>query len=201
MTAGLAAMLTIPASLAAQANNDHGEVEAYGDLFRVAPTGASATNFLGLGGRVSFNTGRFVALEAEMNYDFEQNYTTVTTLGATTSSTSTTITSKVRPITALFGPKFQLGSSGPLRAFLEAKAGFIDFSTSCNAPAGSTSCFSTSLTNFGGGTSTHVAMYPGGGIEAFWGPLGFRVDAGDEIYVNNGTYNNLRMTFGPTLRF
>jgi hypothetical protein len=38
-------------------------------------------------------------------------------------------------------------------------------------------------------------------VEAFWGPVGIRVDAGDEIYVNNGAYNNLRVTFGPTFRF
>ncbi|MFP5276407.1 MAG: hypothetical protein ACLGPM_04785 [Acidobacteriota bacterium] len=200
LTAGVAALLAIPSMLAAQAKYDHGEVEAYGDMFRVTPTGHSATNYLGLGGRVSFNTGRFVALEAEMNYDFEQNYTNVTASGGNAGGTSTTITSGVRPITALFGPKFQLGSTGPFRAFLEAKAGFIDFSTTCNAPAGSGSCFTNSLNNFGG-SSTHFAAYPGGGIEAFWGPLGVRVDAGDELYFNNGTYNNLRVTFGPTLRF
>lgn len=198
--AGVAALLAIPSTLAAQAKYDHGEVGAFGDLFRVAPTGASATNYLGLGGRVGINTGRWVALEAEMSYDFERNYTTVSTSGGSAGGTSTTITSKVRPITGLFGPKFQFGSSGPFRAFLEAKAGFIDFSASCNAPAGSGPCFSNSLNNFGG-SSTHFAAYPGGGIEAFWGPLGIRIDAGDELYFNNGTYNNLRVTFGPTLRF
>lgn len=41
----------------------------------------------------------------------------------------------------------------------------------------------------------------GGGIEGFFGPIGLRVDVGDELYLNNGTYNNLRVTFGPTLRF
>ena len=199
--AGVAVLLAIAPALAAQAQYDHGEVEAFGDLFRVTPTGASATNYVGLGGRVGFNTGKHLALEAEMAYDFEQNYTTVSASGGAAGGSSTTITSKVRPITGLFGPKFQLGSSGPFRAFLEAKAGFIDFSTSCNAAAGSGSCFSSSLNNFGG-ASTHFAAYPGGGIEAFWGPLGLRVDAGDEIYLNNSTaYNNLRLTFGPTLRF
>ena len=204
LTAGVAALLAIPSMLAAQAKYDHGEVEAYGDMFRVTPTGHSATNYLGLGGRASFNTGRFVALEAEMNYDFEQNYTNVTVNGAggngTGSASSNTYTASVRPISGLFGPKFQFGTSGPFRAFVEAKAGFIDFTTSCNAPAGSGSCFSNSLTNFGG-SSTHFAAFPGGGVEGFWGPVGFRVDAGDEIYVNNGAYNNLRVTFGPTFRF
>jgi len=203
ISAAMAAALMLPASLAAQVAQDvhtlnHGEVEAYGDLFRVAPSGVTATNYLGLGGRVSLNTGAHVALEAEMNYDFEQSYTSTTN----NSGTITTYTAKVRPISGLFGPKFQFGSSGPFRAFIEAKGGFIDFSTGCNAPAGSTSCFTGSLSSFGG-SSTHFAAYPGGGIEFFAGPFGLRIDAGDEIWLdnNNNATNNLRVTFGPTLRF
>ena len=34
-------------------------------------------------------------------------------------------------------------------------------------------------------------------IEGFAGPLELRMEAGDEIYLNNGTYNNLRVTAGP----
>jgi hypothetical protein len=205
LIAGIAALLAVPSSLAAQHAYNHGEIGAYGDMFRVAPAGSTATNFLGLCGRVGFNTGAHVALEAEMNYDFEQNYTNINISGSgnsgTGSGSTTTYTAKVRPITGLFGPKFQFGTSGPFRAFLEAKGGFIDFTTSCNAPAGSGSCFSNSLSGFGG-SSTHFAAFPGGGIEAFFGPIGLRVDAGDEIWLNNGgAYNNLRVTFGPTLRF
>ena len=205
-------LLSIASLLAAQTTRrgeststyNHGEFAAYGDMFRIAPSGAPAVNFLGLGGRVGFNTGSHVALEAEMNYDFEQNYTNINSSGSTAGGTSTTYTSSVRPITGLFGPKFQFGTSSPFRAFVEAKAGFIDFSTGCHAPAESPGCFTTSLTAFGGG-STHFAAFPGGGIEAFWGPLGFRVEAGDELWYNgyNGgnVYNNLRVTFAPTFRF
>lgn len=200
MIAGLAVLLAAPASLLAQRTFDHGEVEAYGDLFRIAPSSGTATNYLGLGGRVGFNVAKYMALEAEMNYDFEKNYTNISVSGGTGGGTTTTYTANVRPISGLFGPKFQFGASSPFRAFLEAKAGFIDFTTGCNAPAGSGSCFTTSLSSFGG-SSTHFAAYPGGGIEAFAGPLGFRIDAGDEIWYNNGAYNNLRVTFGPTLRF
>lgn len=200
VAAGLAVLLAAPASLLAQRTYDHGEVEAYGDLFRVAPSGTTAVNYLGLGGRVGFNVSKYMALEAEMSYSFEQNYTNISVNNGSGSGTSTTYTAGVRPITGLFGPKFQFGSTGPFRAFLEAKGGFIDFTTSCNAAAGSGTCFSNSLSNFGG-SSTHFAAFPGGGIEGFWGPLGVRVDVGDELYVNNGTYNNLRVTFGPTLRF
>jgi hypothetical protein len=179
--------------------NNHGELGVYGDLFRVKPAGGNAVNFLGLGGRVGFNVNPYVALEAEMNYDFEKNYTTISNNGSTTGVTSTTITSRTRPITGLFGPKFQLGTSGPFRAFVTGKVGFTEFSHSTtDTVSGET--FDNAFDQFGGGT-THIALYPGGGIEGFFGALGLRAEAGDQMYFNNGTYNNLLITFGPTLRF
>lgn len=212
LSTGLAFLLAVPAAVSAQVsvpekNNhalNHGEFGVYGDLFRVAPSGGTAVNFLGLGGRVGFNLNPWAALEGEMNYDFEQNYTNIHVNGTNGNGSGTvntnTYTATVRPITGLFGPKFQFGTSGPFRAFVEAKGGFIDFSTSCNAPAGSGTCFANSLAGFGG-NSTHLAAFPGGGIEFFAGPIGLRVEAGDEVWVNNGAYNNLRVTFSPTFRF
>ena len=175
---------------------NHGEIQAYGDYFRVSRSGDKAANYVGLGARVGFNVAQHAALEAEMNYDFERTNTTITSSGGT----STTFTARIRPITGLFGPKFQMGSTGPVRAFVEGKAGFVEFSTTCDAPAGSPGCFANSLAGFGG-SSTHFAAFPGGGIEFFAGPFGLRMEAGDEIWVNNGAYNNLRVTFGPTIRF
>src|SRR5579862_3846326 len=178
---------------------NHGEFGVYGDYFRLTPRGATgSTNYVGLGGRVGFNVHPNIGLEAEMNYDFERNYTTVNTSGGTTSGTSTTVTSRLRPLTGLFGPKFQFGTSGPFRAFVTGKVGFTDFTVS-NATA-SGSSFAGSFDTFGNG-GTHVAVYPGGGIEAFGGPFGVRIEAGDEMYFNNGTQNNLRVTFAPTIRF
>ena len=49
--------------------------------------------------------------------------------------------------------------------------------------------------------NTAAAIYPGLGVEGFFGPIGLRADVGDEIYFKNGTRNNLRVTFGPTIRF
>jgi hypothetical protein len=201
--AGLAVALTfaVPASAQVVQNPpreastlNHGDFSVYGDLFRVSPKSYPTLNFLGLGGRVGFNVHPNVALEGEMNYDFEQNYTSI----SGTSGSSTTITSGVRPLTGLFGPRFQFGTSGPFRAFVTGKAGFIEWSTSGKAPSGTT--FADSFGQFGG-NSTMFAAYPGGGIEAYMGPLGIRVEAGDEVYLNNGPHNNLRVTFGPSIRF
>jgi hypothetical protein len=180
-------------------HNNHGEIGVYGDLFRVKPSGGTAVNFLGLGGRVGFNVHPNIALEAEMSYDFEKNYTALNTSGSSGSVTSTTVSSRTRPLTGLFGPKFQFGTSGPFRAFVTGKVGFTEFShSSTTTVSGDT--FSNAFDQFGGGT-THIALYPGGGIEGFFGPIGLRVEAGDQMYFNNGTYNNLRITFGPTIRF
>jgi opacity protein-like surface antigen len=205
LTAGLALLLAAPVLSAQTTASDrnrqylnHGEVGVYGDLFRVAPSGGTAVNYLGLGGRVGFNVGTYSAIEAEMNYDFEQNYVSTVSTSTGSTTTSTTITSKVRPITGLFGPKFQFGSSGPFRAFLEGKAGFIDFNVSNNAP--SPNSFANAVPGIGG-SGTHLALFPGGGVEFFGGPLGLRVEAGDEVWINNGANNNLRITFSPTFRF
>jgi hypothetical protein len=206
LSAGLALSLALPGSVFAQAmpsghdrsTFNHVELGVYGDLFRVSPANSATVNFLGVGGRLGVNVHPNAQLEAEMNYDFERNYTTITTSGGSGSGTSTTVTSHLRPLTGLFGPKFQVGTSGPVRGFITAKAGFIRFSYSNNAPSGST--FANAFNDFADG-STHFAAYPGGGVELFAGPLGIRFEAGDEIWVSNGAHNNLRVTFGPTIRF
>jgi hypothetical protein len=45
------------------------------------------------------------------------------------------------------------------------------------------------------------AIYPGAGVEASLGPVGLRFELGDEICFNLGAHNNLRIAFGPILRF
>jgi hypothetical protein len=44
-------------------------------------------------------------------------------------------------------------------------------------------------------------LYPGGGLEGHLGPIGVRLDVGDEIYFAHGAHNNLRVAFGPYIRF
>lgn len=206
--AGLVTVLAFPLAGLAQTRSpgespytfNHGEVTAMADYFRFNPSGGGkATNFLGVGGLVGFNVHPNVAIEGDMSYDFERNYTSVSGTPGSFGGTSTTVVSRVRPISGLFGPKFQLGAGGPLRVFLTGKAGFLRLTASDAGP--STTSFGNSFSSFGG-NSTNFAVYPGGGFEAFFGPLGIRAEAGDEIYWNNGnTYNNLRVAVGPSFRF
>lgn len=184
--------LSAPSLLMAQ-TYDHGEVGVFADYMNFSPTNPNI-NFVGVGGRVSFNAHPNVALEAEMSYDFSRNFTTVSSTGGTT----TFVRTGLRPLTGLFGPKFQFGSSSPFRAFVTGKVGFIDLSNSGGAVTGGT--FGSTVAGVGG-SSTHLALYPGAGIEGFWGPFGLRLDVGDEIYLNNGTFNNLKVEFGPHFRF
>jgi hypothetical protein len=170
---------------------DHGEAGAFADYFRLSYA-SPAQNFFGLGGRAAFNVQHNVQIEAEMAYDFERNYTTTYNNGVS----SQTVTSKLRTLHGVFGPKFQVGT-GPFRVFVTGKVGFDNFSNSYqNAPAG----FSNAV-GLGSGT-TAFAVYPGGGFEAFVGPIGIRAEAGDDIFFLNGNaHNNLRVTLGPQFRF
>lgn len=171
------------------ANLNHAEVGVFADYLRFSPA-TPQINFVGAGGRVGFNVRPNFGLEAEMSYDFSRDYTTTYNTGGT----STFVTTGVRPLTGLFGPKLQFGTTAPFRVFVTGKVGFVDFSTNYSGTF-------TGAVNGVGGAGTHVAFYPGGGFESFLGPFGLRFEAGDEIYLNSGTYNNLRVTAGPVFRF
>jgi len=157
----------------------------------VPPLVLSATR---LGGRFGVNATRHVQFEAEMAYDFNQAFTegfTNTSGGAVTFQQS-----NLRVLHGLFGPKVSTG--GPVRVFLTVKGGFENFRFD-PTPAS----FSTFTSSVGNLRSTNVSgvVYPGLGIEGFLGPIGLRLDAGDEIYCANGARHNLRISFGPTIRF
>lgn len=191
----LGLLAALPSLVMAQ---NHGEVGAYANYFRFNQASYN-DNFVGVGGRVGINVSSHVALEAEMDYNFARNFTSTSTSSNGGSIGTSFVKTSVRPITGLFGPKFQFGTTGPFRAFLDAKMGFIDYSVN-NSGVVSGSTFTNSIAGVGG-SGTHLAFFPGAGIEAFIGPLGLRLDVGDEVYLNNGARNNLRVTFGPTLRF
>ena len=169
---------------------DHVQIGAYGDYFHMKQTG---TNFAGLGARVGINSSPAIAWEAEMSYDFGQAFHETFTNGATVNFQN----SDLRVLHGLFGPKFQI-PHGPLRLFVTAKGGFVDFLFD-QTPAG----FSSFTSSVQGLRTSNVSgvFYPGAGVEGRIGPVGLRLDVGDEIYFNHGTYNNLRISFGPTITF
>jgi hypothetical protein len=169
---------------------DHVELGAFVNYYRLSDPGPTR-NFLGVGGRAAFGIRPSIQLEAEMAYDFKRDYTNTYSNGVST----TAVTSRLRTLHGFFGPKFQTGS-GPFRVFLTGKVGFDNFSvTGANAPTGFTN-------SVGLGTgATYFAVYPGGGIEAFAGPIGVRMEIGDDIFFNGGAHNNLRASIGPQFRF
>lgn len=189
LIATLVLCFATPHFLAAQSTLSHIEIGAFADYFRLDRTNPTL-NFVGLGGRVGFNLNSYVQLEAEMAYDFDRSFTNFD------NGTGSLVASKTHILHGLFGPKFQTGS-GPVRFFVTAKAGLISFTTNNqNAPGG----FESSLGAVGDGNAK-FAVYPGGGLEGFAGPIGLRLEVGDDIYFDDGARNNLRVTFGPTFRF
>jgi hypothetical protein len=177
------------ASLAHAQN--HAEVGAFVDYFKL---GETSSNFVGIGGRAAFNLTRNVQIEAEMAYDFNRVFTEGFT--DTTSGTVITENSHLRVLHGLFGPKFQ--TSGPVRVFVTVKGGFTNFRFD-PTPA-SFDTFTSSVNNL---RSNNVdgAFYPGGGVEAFLGPIGLRLEVGDEIVFASRARNNWKVTFGPQIRF
>ena len=171
----------------AQSSENAGEFTLYGDYFRV---GAIGTNFYGVGGRLSFNLAHNFALEGETAYDFDQNYSsTIPCLGV--GCAPTIYRSGVHVWDGLFGPKIQ--TSGPIKLFAVVKGGFVNF-------AGGNPNFPTQVGTFGS-NSTYAALYPGVGLEGYIWKIGLRLDVGDQIYFNNGAQNNLKVSFGPSIRF
>ncbi len=174
---------------------DHGQVGAFVDYLRLGET--RDTSFAGLGGRVAVNPNRYFGLEAEMSYNFNQVFTESFTSSAGAGGSFATERTGVRTLDGLFGPTVQTGR-GPVRLFLTLKGGFMDFRFDPRPATFNT--FTSSVTTLRG-TNWNAAMYPGAGIEAHWKVIGLRLDVGDEIYFNDGGHHNLRITFGPIIRF
>ncbi len=188
----LSMIIAAPSWLLA-ADYEHAEVGIFADYLSFSPTTPNI-NFVGFGARAGFHVNPHVQLEGEMNYDFQRSFTS--SCNGSCVPGVTFVTTKFRPLTGLFGPKFE--TPGPFKFFVTGKVGFINFTTSSAAVTPGT--VGGAIAGVGG-AGTHFALYPGAGVEGFWGPFGLRLDVGDEIFLNNGTHNNLRVTFGPQLRF
>ncbi len=171
---------------------DHFQVGAYGDYFRITQTN---TNLAGLGGRAAVKVFSHVMLEGEVSYDFEQAFTEVCT--TCPSGTLSVVPSNLKVLHGLVGPKF-VGGHHAIRPFLSVKGGFINFRLDPRPPsfAGFTSSIDNLRSNNVSGT-----LYPAAGVEGHLGPIGLRLEAGDEIYFAGGTHHNPRVAFGPFIRF
>jgi hypothetical protein len=175
---------------AARAQN-HVEVGAFAEYFRLSET---STNLVGLGARAGVNVNKYFQVEAEMGYDFTRAFTE-----SFTNPTTHVVTlqrSNLHALHGLIGPKLQTG--GKVRAFVTVKGGFENFSIN-NRP-GTFAGFASSVDDLRT-SNVHGVLYPGGGLEAFLGPIGLRLDIGDEIYFAGGAHNNWKVSFGPTIRF
>jgi hypothetical protein len=192
---GLAVLAFVMAasSLYAQ-ETEHGAFGIYADYFRLSATGN--TNYGGIGGRVGFNVWRDLQLEGQMTYDIPQDFKTVIPNPFTTVNTS----SSVSLLHGLFGPKYAFYVKHT-RIFGTVQGGFIRIGASSS---GIGSAFVSSVSQIGdtiGSTNTSGALYPGGGVEHYFGRYGIRVDAGDLIYWNGGAHNNLVLKVGPQMKF
>jgi hypothetical protein len=157
----------------------------------------TSTNNFGVGGRFGYRIHRKVMMEGELAYDyginFQEAYRNITNGNITAiGRTSIGVTH------GLFGPTLKPAKGGGFRPFVTLKGGFIDFRLSPSLLPLTT--FESTLLGIRT-SSLNVAMYPGAGVEASLGPVGLRFEMGDDIYFNNGAHNNLRITFGPILRF
>jgi len=169
---------------------DHLQVGAYGDYFRLSQTN---TNLAGLGGRAGVKLLDHVMFEGEMSYDFEQAFTEV----CTNCTTLTVAPSNLKVLHGLGGFKL-IGTRHAIRPFLLLKGGFVNFQMSTRPP--SFSGFTSAVDNLRANNLTGV-FYPGAGVEGHLGPIGLRLEAGDEIYYTGSPHHNARVSFGPFLRF
>src|SRR5262249_11803822 len=81
-----------------------------------------------------------------------------------------------------------------IASFYPTKVGFVTFSHSIASP---TSGFVSGVSDIANG-GARFALYPGGGIEALAGPIGIRLEVGDDIYFLGGARNNLKANIGPS---
>lgn len=170
---------------------DQFQVGAYGDYFRVTQT---STNMAGLGGRVGYKMFPYVMFEGEVSYDFDQGFTERC---VSTGCTVTVANSSLKVLHGLAGVKF-IGGRHAIRPFLTVKGGFINFQL--NPKPATFGGFTSSVQNLRSNNVSAV-LYPALGAEGHLGPLGLRLEAGDEMYFAGATHHNVRVAFGPFFRF
>lgn len=169
------------------------EAGVFIDYLSISQT--STSNF-GLGARLGFRLHRNVMMEGELAYDYGINFDEAYRNIASGNITAIERTS-IGVTHGLFGPKLQ-PSGGGFRPFVTLKGGFVDFRLSPSlVPYNNVVSAILGIRT----SNLNAAIYPATGVEASLGPVGLRLELGDEVYFNRGAHNNLRITFGPILRF
>jgi hypothetical protein len=156
----------------------------------------TSTDNFGVGARFGYPLHRDVMLEGELAYDYGVNFDEVyrnVTNGNLTAIQQTSI----GVTEGLVGPMLR-PATGHFRPFATLKGGFIDFRLSPSLLPYSTLASTVIALRT---SSLSASIYPGVGAEASLGPVGLRLELGDLIYFNDGTHNNVRITFGPIFRF
>jgi hypothetical protein len=172
---------------------EHVEAGVFVDYLNISQTN---TNNYGLGARLGIRAARFIALEGEFAYDYGINFSE--TYRNISNGNITAIANTSIGVThGLIGPTLK-PPKGALRPFVTLKGGFVDFRFGSSlVPYSDAASVILGLRT----SSLNAAIYPGGGVEASLGPVGLRLEVGDELYFNRGGHNNLRATFGPIIRF
>jgi hypothetical protein len=169
------------------------ELGAFIDYLNISQT---STNNFGLGGRFGYRIHSHVMMEGELAYDYGINFDEAYRNIANGNLTAIERTS-IGVTHGLFGPMLE-PAKGRLRPFATFKAGFMDFRLSPSLlPYSNLASAVLALRT----SNLNAAIYPAVGAEASLGPVGLRLEGGDEIYFNSGAHNNLRITFGPIVRF
>jgi hypothetical protein len=183
-------ILPLGGTLSAQSRMEAG---IFLDYLSISQT--STDNF-GLGGRFGYRVHHRVMLEGELAYDYGINFNEAYRNIVNGNIVAIERTS-IGVTHGLIGPALE-PAKGWFRPFATLKAGFVDFRLSPSLlPINSAVSTLLGIRT----SSLNAAIYPGAGLEASLGPVGLRIEAGDEIYFNSGAHNNLRITFGPFVRF
>lgn len=150
----------------------------------------------GLAGMFGYRIHRNVMLEGNLAYDYGINFNELY-LNVANGQVAAIGRTSIGVTHGLFGPMLQ-PAHGHFRPFVTLKGGFIDFRLSPGLVP-----YSNVVSSVLGIRTSNVnaALYPGAGAEASLGPVGLRLEFGDLIYFNNGGNNNLRIAFGPIVRF
>jgi len=175
------------------ADGQHVELGAFGNYTSVNLAGFPANAF-GLGARANFNVHRYLQLEVETAYDVKHSHFSF----SQSAGSFAFIGSKLGILHVNGGLKLQT-RGGSFFVFLKGGANWYDPESSITTVTGPpiTGITAPNPVN----TFIRSVLYPGAGIGFHAGPLGLRLDAGDEMTWNGGVHHSLRVTFGPTVRF